>query len=123
MATSTTAVAEPADPGLAELIVRTPGTCGGQPHIAGTRIKVKHIAVWVQNLGRTPAQVVADYPHLTMAQVHAALAYYWSHREEIQRDIENEEKLIAELQAQAGPSKLQERLAELNAPNDPLPPR
>ena len=123
MATSSTAVGEAADPALADLIVKTPGTCGGQPRIAGTRIKVKHIAVWVQNMGRTPAQVVADYPHLTMAQVHAALAYYWSHREEVQRDIESEEKLIAELLAQAGPSKLQERLAEPDAQDDSLPPR
>ena len=123
MATSSTAVGEAADPALADLIVKTPGTCGGQPRIAGTRIKVKHIAVWVQNMGRTPAQVVADYPHLTMAQVHAALAYYWSHREEVQRDIESEEKLIAELLAQAGPSKLLERLAEPDAQDDSLPPR
>ena len=41
----------------------------------------------------TPAQVVAEYPHLTMAQVHAALAYYWSHPDEIQQDIANEEIL------------------------------
>jgi hypothetical protein len=58
-----------------------------------------------------------------MAQVHAALAYYWSHQDAIQQDIESEEKLVAELQAAAGPSKLRERLANLNASDDPLPPR
>ena len=58
-----------------------------------------------------------------MAQVHAALAYYWSHQGEIHQDIENEEKLVADLQAAAGPSKLRERLAELNATDDPLSPR
>ena len=66
---------------------------------------------------------MADYPHLTMAQVYAALAYYWSHQAEIQQDIENEERLVADLEAASGPSKLRERLAELNATDDPLSPR
>ena len=125
MAAPSTA-SEPRDtstPSLAEFIVRTPGVCSGQPRIAGTRIKVKHVYTWVERMGMSPAQVVADYPHLTMAQVHAALAYYWSHQSEIQEDIENEEKLVAEIQATAGPSKLRERLAELNATDDPLSPR
>src|SRR5271167_5144317 len=102
-------------PSLAELIVKTPGVCSGQPRIAGTRIKVKHIYTWVERMGMTPAQVVSEYPHLTMAQVHAALAYYWSHCDEIHQDIENEEKLVAEMKAKVGPSKIQERLAEHHA--------
>jgi len=110
-------------PSLADLIVSTSGVCSGQPRIAGTRIKVKHVYTWVERMGMTPAQIVADYPHLTMAQVHAALAYYWSHQGEIHQDIENEEKLVADLQATAGPSKLRERLAELKATDDPLSPR
>jgi uncharacterized protein (DUF433 family) len=112
-----------ADPRLADFIVRTPGVCNGQPRIAGTRIKVKHVYVWVEQMGMSPAQVVAEYPHLTMAQVHAALAYYWSHQDEIQQDIENEQRFVAELKSKAGPSKLQERLAGLNATDDPLPSR
>ncbi len=110
-------------PSLADLIVRTPGVCSGQPRIAGSRIKVKHVYTWVEQMGMTPAQIVADYPNLTMAQVHAALAYYWSHQSEIHQDIENEEKLVADLKATAGPSNLRERLAELNATDYPLSPR
>ena len=104
------------------IILKTPGVCSGQPRIAGTRIKVKHVYTWVERMGMTPAQVVAEYPHLTMAQVYAALAYYWSHQDEIQGDIQNEEKLVAELKAKAGPSKIQERLAEQDAADHPLPP-
>ena len=70
----------------------------------------------------SPAQVVQEFPHLTMAQVHAALAYYWSHQEEIQRDIAEGEELVAQMKAEAGPSKLGQRLAELHAKDDPLPP-
>jgi uncharacterized protein (DUF433 family) len=107
---------------LADYIVKTPGTCSGQPRIAGTRIKVKHVYTWVERMGIPPAEVVAEYPHLTRAQVHAALAYYWSHQDEIHQDIESEEKLVAELKAKAGPSKIPERLAEQDAADDPLPP-
>lgn len=122
MATPTTTPGEVVATALADMVVKTPGVCSGQARIAGTRIKVKHVYTWVERMGMTPAQVVAEYPPLTMAQVHAALAYYWSHQDEIHRDIENEEKLVAELKAKAAPSKIEERLAELNAQDDPLPP-
>src|SRR5947209_5368203 len=95
--TTTPAAAGPAAPSLADYIVKTPGVCSGQPRIAGTRIKVKHVYTWVEQMGMTPAQVVAEYPHLTMAQVHMALAYYWSHRDEIHQDIETETKMDADL--------------------------
>jgi uncharacterized protein (DUF433 family) len=121
MTTPTTATADSV-PSLADFIVKTPGVCSGQPRIAGTRIKVKHVYTWVERMGMTPAQVVAEYPHLTMAQVHAALAYYWSHPDEIHQDIANEAKLVAALQAQAGPSRIQERLAERDAADHSLPP-
>jgi uncharacterized protein (DUF433 family) len=104
-------------------MVKVPGTCSGQPRIAGTRIKVKHVYTWVERRGMTPAQVVAKYPRLTMAQVYAALAYYCSHPDEIHRDIDNEAKLVAELKAQAGPSRIQEKLARRAAADDLVPPR
>ncbi len=88
------------------MIVKTPDTCGGRARIAGTRIKVEYVYNWVERQGMTPAQVVKEYPQLSMAQVHAALAYYWSHQDEIQRDIAEGEKRVAELKAKVGPSKL-----------------
>ena len=102
------------------VIVRTPGTCSGQARIAGTRIKVKHVFRWIEELGQTPAKVVELYPHLTRAQIYAALAYYWAHQDEIHGEIDDEDQLIAELQSKSGPSKLQARLSELNAQSDPL---
>ena len=122
MMPSTTTAPESSPLSLADYIVQTPGVCSGQPRIAGTRIKVKHVYTWVEQMGMTPAQVVAEYPQLSMAQVHAALAYYWSHVDQIQRDIETEAQLVAELKAKADPSKLQERLAERGGPHDSLSP-
>jgi uncharacterized protein (DUF433 family) len=110
-----------ASPSLADMIVETPGTCGGRPRIAGTRIKVEYIYNWVEVQGLTPAAVVQEFPHLNLAQVHAALAYYWSHQEEIQRDIAEGQKLVLDLQSKSGPSKLQEKLAG-HGKDDSLPP-
>lgn len=122
MQTSTTSSAgDTPIPILGEYIVKTPGTCGGQARIAGTRIKVKHVYTWVEKMGLTPAQVVEEHPNLTRAAVHAALAYYWSHPDEIHKDIADEEALVARLKAEAGPSRLPERLANARG-DDPLPP-
>jgi uncharacterized protein (DUF433 family) len=62
---------------LADMIVKTLGTCGGRARIAGTRIKVEHVCNRVEQQGMTPAAVVREHPHLNLAQIHAALAYYW----------------------------------------------
>ena len=109
-------------PVIGEYIAVKPGFCGGKPHIMGHRIKVQHIAVWRERLGMTPEEIVATYPSLSLPAVFAALAYYHSHRAEIDADIEADARFVAEMKAKAGPSKLQEKLAALHAKDDPLPP-
>ncbi len=67
-------------------IVRTAGVLGGAPRIEGTRLSVALIAnLW--NLGETLPNLLDMYPDLTAASVHSALAYYWDHRPEIDREI------------------------------------
>jgi len=82
---------------IGTLIVRTPGTLGGRPHIDGTRIGVDTIAREVSH-GRTPAELVSNrfWPYLTLAQVYAALAYYHAHKEEIDSDIEEDRRAYSE---------------------------
>ena len=45
------------------------GFCGGKPHIAGHRIKVQHIAAWHEQAGKSPDEIAADYPGLTLGDV------------------------------------------------------
>ena len=82
-------------------VVRDAGICDGQPRIAGTRLKVQSIALEYGSLGWTPAHICDAHPGITLAQVHAALSYYYDHREEIdlviQEDIEFAERLRSEL--------------------------
>ena len=109
-------------PVIGEYVGVKPGYCGGKPHILGHRIKVQHIVIWRYRLGMIAEEIVATYPTLTLSAVYAALAYYHGHREDIDGDIEADERFVAEMKAKAGPSKVQEKLAELHAQNHPLPP-
>jgi len=56
-------------------------------------------------MGLAPEDIALEYPHLTLAQVHAALAYYHANREEIEADIVQEEQAVAhwERQLESGP--------------------
>ena len=109
-------------PVIGEYIAIKHGYCGGKPHIAGHRIKVQHVAVWHERMGMSAAEIVATYPTLTLPAVYAALAYYHAHRAEIDADIEADERSVTEMKSKAGPSKLQQRLAELQGKGNPLPP-
>jgi uncharacterized protein (DUF433 family) len=108
-------------PVVAEHIGTRPGFCGGRPHILGHRIKVKHVAVWYERMGLSPAEIVAEDPTITLAQVHAALAYYYDHPAEIEPALDEENKAFDALKA-AGPSLL-EKIARRkhDAPDNPLP--
>ncbi len=111
-------------PVLREHIVSTPDTCGGKPRIAGSRIQVKQIVVMHERQRMTPDQIVSEYPHLTLAGIYAALAYYHDHREEVNADIRAERDWYDEMKAKH-PSRLPESLKaqEAHASNDPLSPR
>jgi len=75
---------------IGTLIVRTPEVRGGRPRIAGTGVTVRRIVGWYK-LGLTPEEIVDRTGHLSLAQIHAALAYYHANREEIEADIAAEE--------------------------------
>jgi uncharacterized protein (DUF433 family) len=98
-------------PVIGEYIAVKPGFCGGKPHIIGHRIKIQHIAVWHERMGMTPSEIVVNNPGLSLPAVFAALAYYHGHLTEIDADIEADERLVADMKAKAGPSKLQDKLA------------
>ncbi|MGO8750844.1 MAG: DUF433 domain-containing protein [Thermoguttaceae bacterium] len=86
----------------------TPGVAGGKPRIAGHRITVQNIAVWHERLGKT-ADDIADEHDLTLSEVYAALAYYFDHREEIDRSLEEGEAFVEAIR-NATPSKLKAKL-------------
>ena len=79
------------NPGHAH-IVHTPGVVGRRPRIAGRGIAVQNIAVWHTALGLSVAEI-AQYG-LTLADVHAALAYY-DHQAELDAQIADDVAYVA----------------------------
>jgi uncharacterized protein (DUF433 family) len=84
---------------IVTLIDRDPAIRAGRPKIAGTGLTVRRIVDWYK-MGMTPEEIALEYPHLTLAQVHAALAYYHANREEIEADIAQEEVAAAHWERQ-----------------------
>jgi uncharacterized protein (DUF433 family) len=61
----------------------------GRPIIAGTGTSGKRIAAPYKQ-GQTADDIVADKNYLSLAQVHAALAYYHANRQTIDQDLAQE---------------------------------
>lgn len=63
------------------------GAGGPKARIAGHRIRVQDVVICHEKLGMSPDEIVYHYPTLTLADVYAALTYYWDHRDEIEKEI------------------------------------
>lgn len=83
----------------------------GKPCIAGTGIRVWDIYVLHERQGRMPDEIVAAYPHVTLADVYAALAYYWDNKDEIDRQMKEADEFIEQLKAANDPGPLARKLA------------
>lgn len=81
--------------------------------IANTKIKVIEVALDKLAHGSSPEEIHFQYPHLSMAQIHAALSYYYSHREELDGQIFQRLKEVNNLASQNLNSPLQKKLREL----------
>src|SRR5215510_5708009 len=82
----------------------------GVPHIKGTTTKVIEVAIDLLAHGWTPEEMHLQHSYLTMGQIHAALAYYWDHQEELDADIERREQEVNKIKKELGPSKLLAKL-------------
>jgi len=112
-------------PVITEHIVSTKDTCGGAPRIAGTRIRVKDVVIWHLHQGMSLEEIISGWPHLTLAGLHSALAYYYDHKAQLDAELAADEAWYEQMRA-SQPSLLREKLAKLrstDAPNDPVSPR
>jgi uncharacterized protein (DUF433 family) len=102
-----------------EHILSKPEVCGGKPCVAGTRIRVQDIHVWHNLQCLSADEIVSRFPQLTMADVYAALAYFWDHREEILLQMDAAAALVEQMKEKY-PSALREKLAVQNGQNNPV---
>lgn len=86
----------------------TAGVAGGKPRIAGHRITVQDIIVWHERMGKSVDEICVEYD-LSLSEVYAALAYYFDHRDEVDRSIEESDAFVAALREKT-PSVLEKKL-------------
>ena len=93
---------------LDQRIIKTPSVCGGKPRISGHRISVQNIAIWNDRLGWSADEIASAYD-IDLADIYAALAYYFANREQVDRSIEESEAFAEQLRRQS-PSLLDQKL-------------
>ena len=60
--------------------------------------------------GWSPEELHFQYPHLTLGQIHSALAYYWDHRDELDADIARRSQMAEHARERSGRSPLADKL-------------
>lgn len=95
------------------VIQKREGVVGGKPAIAGTRIKVSHLVLRYFGAGERVSEIVRRYPHITPAQVHTAIAYFYEHPEEILGELYDELHLIDSALTEDDRRRLHSQLAML----------
>jgi uncharacterized protein (DUF433 family) len=81
----------------------------GVARVIGSRSKVEQIVMETMN-GLTPDQIHEYYPHLSLAQIHAALAYYYDHKEVIDADLKAGREMVERMRREAGESPVAKQL-------------
>ncbi len=84
---------------LDSLLTHSPEVRHDRVRIAGTGITVHRVAL-LSNLGHSPEEMVRKYKHLTLAGVHAALAYYHANREQVDAEIASDREEAVRLEAE-----------------------
>ncbi len=87
----------------------------GAPYIAGSTMKVVELVMAQQAHGWSPEELHFQHPELSLGEIHSALACYWDHRTDLDRDIELRSTRVDEIRREIGPSPLAEKLRALRA--------
>jgi uncharacterized protein (DUF433 family) len=76
-------------------------------YVTGTRVRVQDVYVDSEIRGKTPDEIVVSLPHLSLAQVHAALAYSFDNRDAILAELREDGISLAEIKAKTGSGPLE----------------
>lgn len=82
----------------------------GVPVIAGANTKLAELIAEIRLHGLSPEELCYQLPHLSLGQIYSALAYYWDHKEEVDRDLERRSELAERLRRELGQPPLVEKL-------------
>jgi uncharacterized protein (DUF433 family) len=82
----------------------------GVPWIDGANTTVVELVAEVRAYGWSPEELAYQHPHLSLAQVHSALAFYWDHQSEVDAELERRRELAQRIEAEAGDHALADEL-------------
>jgi uncharacterized protein (DUF433 family) len=85
----------------------------GVAWITGANTKVVEVVVDKMAHNSSPEEMHEQYPHISLAQIHAALSYYYEHQAEVDAQIQRDLKEVDELAASQPDSPLRQRLRAL----------
>jgi len=81
-------------------VTSDPAIRRGRPCIADSGIAVQDVVLWIES-GASVDDVVVAYPHVSLADVYAALAYYYDHKDSIDQAIRDDHVFIKKLKQQS----------------------
>lgn len=82
----------------------------GVPLVEGTDLRVEQLAVEHLAYGWSAEELSFQHPYLSLGQVHAALAYYWDHRDELDQSIKEALEAVEARAKRAGTPPFVKRL-------------
>ena len=85
----------------------------GVPVLSGTRTKVVDIVLDRLAHHWDADEIQRQHPHLRLAQIHAALTYYYDHHDEMDGDIEARRRRAEQMEADLGDSTVRDKLRRL----------
>ena len=88
-------------------------TPDGVPIVTGTKTKVLEIALDRIAYHWDADEIRRQHPHLTLGQIHSALAWYYDHRQEMDREIQSQLEEVRQIRASVVDSPVRKKLKAL----------
>ena len=82
----------------------------GRPWVDKTNTKVTEIVLDRLGYGWSPEEIHFQHPHLSLAQIHAALSYYYDHQARLDEQMASDEREIDDLRKARSESPIVQRL-------------
>jgi uncharacterized protein (DUF433 family) len=82
----------------------------GVPYLAGTQTKVSEVALDRLAHHWDADEIQRQHPHLSLAQIYSALAYYYDHQAEMDREVDEQLQRVETIRNAVGPSPIRQKL-------------
>ena len=82
----------------------------GGPFVAGTQTKVVEVVLDRLAYHWDADEIHRQHPHLRLSQIYSALAYYYDHQTEMDRNIDKQLRAVEEIRASLGTSPVRRKL-------------